>query len=378
MPDERQSRHIVISVHGIRTYGRWQERLQRLLDNDKRWQQEKEDVLVYRYGFFTLFSFLIPFARNLAVKQFRDYLESVFEGRLSDRVDIVAHSFGCYLAIEALASPKLASGVQIHTAILCGSVLPPNRNLSHLLGPGRPIGRIINECGTSDGVLLLTLLVLGVGMAGRLGLQGFEGRTLRNRYHRLGHSGYFEHSDRRPYDGFMKRWWLPLLLGEESARERDRRPDQPPFSDRVWRLLGENEGVFTVSLYVTILSLIIGGVAYLWLDAVAQRKIAVANESRALVALSREATENHSYVDAIKLALAAWPRKDRGDYRPKFETALQALSKAISAYPSNATCWPCYRCSPDQRRTAHLLLGRERSEAVERRDRCTDRSPDEA
>jgi hypothetical protein len=177
----------VITVHGIRTYGRWQERLQKILARDKRWQYEKEkkEVLIYRYGVFTLFSFVIPFLRNLAVKQFRDYLESIFEGRRPDRVDIVAHSFGTYLAIEALASPKLASSVKIHTAMLCGSVLPPNRNVSHLVGPERPIGRIINECGIRDGVLLLTLPVYGVGMAGRLGLQGFEGRTLRKRYHQL-------------------------------------------------------------------------------------------------------------------------------------------------------------------------------------------------
>jgi WD40 repeat protein len=338
MPDEQQNRRVIVTLHGIRTYGRWQERLRRILSRDPRWQQENAEVLVYRYGFFTLFSFLIPFLRNLAVKQFRDYLESLFGEQRPDRVDIVAHSFGSYLAIEALASPKLAGGVHIHTAILCGSVLPPNRNLSQLLGPRRPIGRIINECGTGDAILLLTLAVLGVGMAGRLGLHGLEGRTLCNRFHRVGHSGYFEQIGGRPYDGFMRRWWLPLLLSEELPCERDRRPDRPPFSDRVWRLLGENDGTVTVSLYAVILFFLAGTFGYLWREAEAERKVAVSNETQALIALSRVATVNHRTVDAVKLALAAWPRRDRdwwfgGDDRPKLETALQALSEAVSTDP---------------------------------------------
>ena len=347
MPDEEQSRHVVITLHGIRTYGRWQERLQRILAGDKRWkhEQEKKEVLIYRYGVFTLFSFIIPFLRNLAVKQFRDCLESIFEQRNPDRVDIVAHSFGTYLAIEALANPKLAGSVKIHTAILCGSVLPPNRNVSHLLGPERPIGRIINECGIRDGVLLLTLPVYGVGMAGRLGLQGFEGRTLRSRYHRVGHSGYFERIGGRPYDGFMRRWWLPLLLGEEPTRERDRRPALPPFSDRLWRLLGENAGAFCVSLYVTILGSLIGTFIYLWSDAdaarriaEAQRKIAIANESRALTALSRAAFEDGRPNKAAQLALAAWPRDER-DARPRLEATMQSLSRAVSAGRVYAHQW---------------------------------------
>jgi hypothetical protein len=145
MSNETESLHIVVTIHGIRSYGRWQERLTTLLEGDKGWRrdEDKKEVLIYRYGVFTLFSFLIPFLRHLAVNQFRQYLESVFEGRTCRRVDIVAHSFGSYLAIEALASPKLSSHVQIHTAILCGSAVSPNRVLSKLLGPGRRIQRII-------------------------------------------------------------------------------------------------------------------------------------------------------------------------------------------------------------------------------------------
>jgi hypothetical protein len=52
MSEDSEYLHIILTVHGIRTYGRWQERLQKLLANDRRWQndQEKKEVLNYRYG----------------------------------------------------------------------------------------------------------------------------------------------------------------------------------------------------------------------------------------------------------------------------------------------------------------------------------------
>jgi hypothetical protein len=110
-------------------------------------QKKEREVMHYRYGVFTLLSFLIPFLRTTAVNQFREYLESQFERRHWHKVDIIACSFGTYIAIEALASPQLSEKVRVHTAILCGSALSPNRNLSRLLGSGRRIVRLVNECG---------------------------------------------------------------------------------------------------------------------------------------------------------------------------------------------------------------------------------------
>jgi WD40 repeat protein len=59
-----------------------------------------------------------------------------------------------------------------------------------------------------------------------------------------------------------------------------------------------------------------------------QRRRAIANESRVLAALSRVAASSNQPVDAIKLGLAAWPRRVDDD-RPRLEIALQGLSDAL-------------------------------------------------
>ena len=63
-------------------------------------------------------------------------------------------------------------------------------------------------------------------------------------------------------------------------------------------------------------------------EARAAEQDARANESRALSWLARVASDGGNQADALKLALAAWPRKDR-DERPQFEVTLQALSRAL-------------------------------------------------
>ena len=61
--------------------------------------------------------------------------------------------------------------------------------------------------------------------------------------------------------------------------------------------------------------------------ATAAAKAARANESRALAAISALASEEHFYVDAVKLAIAAWPRAGEED-RPKLRFAIRALGVA--------------------------------------------------
>jgi WD40 repeat protein len=56
-------------------------------------------------------------------------------------------------------------------------------------------------------------------------------------------------------------------------------------------------------------------------------KLARANESRALAALSEVACRQGRYIDAVKLALAAWPRSPDDD-RPRLRAAINALGAA--------------------------------------------------
>ncbi|HEV3193112.1 MAG TPA: hypothetical protein VGY54_21540, partial [Polyangiaceae bacterium] len=59
-------------------------------------------------------------------------------------------------------------------------------------------------------------------------------------------------------------------------------------------------------------------------------RVALANESRALSALSRLALGDGRANEAAQLALAAWPRDNR-DQHPRLEATLQSLSKAMRA-----------------------------------------------
>jgi hypothetical protein len=112
-------KHLVITVHGIRTYGQWSARLCRLLYA----AEPTIDVVNYTYGYFSLIAFLVPPLRWLATRRFRDVLRREVSREAWDRIDIVAHSFGTHLAAWALAGLSPTEKCRINTLILCGSVL---------------------------------------------------------------------------------------------------------------------------------------------------------------------------------------------------------------------------------------------------------------
>jgi WD40 repeat protein len=60
-----------------------------------------------------------------------------------------------------------------------------------------------------------------------------------------------------------------------------------------------------------------------------QRKASLANETRALAALSDTALKRGNSVDAVQLALVAWPRKG-DDTRPQMKRVITALNSALS------------------------------------------------
>jgi hypothetical protein len=200
-------KQLVITVHGIRTFGHWQERLEQLLYNNTPDQQPT--VINYKYGYFSVVAFLIPFLRWLIVRRFRHFLVSAVESQTWDRIDIVAHSFGTHIACWALYKIKESTRPRVNTLILARSVLKSNFPWQRLLGHG--VQRLVNDCGVKDSVLVLNqVTVLFTGMAGRLGFNGGTGRAFRNRFFDFGHSGYFLTAGQLD-DAFMKKFWIPLL-----------------------------------------------------------------------------------------------------------------------------------------------------------------------
>ena len=181
------SKHLVITVHGIRTYGQWATRLNALLRQVK----PTVETTNYAYGYFSFIAFLVPPFRWLATKRFQQILVEEVKRDSWDRVDLVGHSFGTHLLGWALQSLSSDPDLKIHTVILAGSVLRPRFRWDRLI-PAR-VGRLINECGVRDGALIASqLFVLLTGMAGRVGFSGPLSRRFQNRYFNFGHSGYFD------------------------------------------------------------------------------------------------------------------------------------------------------------------------------------------
>jgi tetratricopeptide (TPR) repeat protein len=201
-------KQLVISVHGIRTFGNWQERLERLLRAQA--ADRELTVINYKYGYFSILAFLVPFLRWLVVRQFRQFYVDVATGQGWDRIDLAGHSFGTHIIAWALYGIDSAARPQVNTIVLAGSVLKSGFPWQVLIGHG--VTRVVNDCGIEDRTLILNqACVLGTGMAGRLGFSGGIGKTFRNRFFKCGHSGYFLTAD-SPDDKFMREYWVPPLL----------------------------------------------------------------------------------------------------------------------------------------------------------------------
>lgn len=224
---------LVITVHGIRTFGHWQERLeQEIHEVDPHIQ-----VIHYKYGYLSLVGFFIPPLRWLITRAFRRALHKEAARIRPESIAIVAHSFGTHLAGWALRGDRGGLLPHIDLLILAGSVLRSTFPWNDLM-PSR-VSCVVNECGTRDVILVLNQVFVPLtGMAGWLGFVGLTGPRFRNRFHAFGHSGYF--ADESGQKGFMTRHWVPLLvapnLADSGVEPIDERTPTPLTGLYVWAL----------------------------------------------------------------------------------------------------------------------------------------------
>lgn len=208
-------RHVVILIHGIRTRAEWQPRVAAILERDPRIR-----VVPTSYGFLDLLRFLVPLrpVRAVPITRITNLVRDEFQ-RKPDRVSIIAHSFGSYIISQIL---NRESDIDFHRIILCGSIISNGfdwaKHRNRVGSEGGNDWKIINECGMHDlWPVLAESITWGYGSSGRY---GFGHGRVKDRFHSVGHSGFFS-------EQFVDTYWRPYLSEDRIVPGALDRPTTP-------------------------------------------------------------------------------------------------------------------------------------------------------
>ncbi len=210
---------LLITFHGIRTFGQWQENLEaQLYKKANNFESER-----IKYNFFSILLFMIPFVRQLIVNRLSKDFENILKNNSEKHIYIIAHSFGTYLAIKLLEKTNV--NVKINTLILSGSVIPSTYDLNTILN--KNVIKIVNECARDDFILILCKIIVPLfSDAGRIGFIGRNNKNiLINRFYKGGHSTYFKNS--QDSENIMNKYWIPILIDDNSLTLLDEETFKP-------------------------------------------------------------------------------------------------------------------------------------------------------
>ena len=220
---DNTSDSLLVIVHGIRTYGDWQERLQKMLNEEG----SKYNILIYKYNYFNIFFYCSLLSRYVAARMFSSRLKKILESEGKKKISFVSHSFGTFIVSNAIKILSKNENIIIDKVIFSGSVLPETYRFDKHLSC---VNTIVNDCSYDDDVLLFNFIFVPfAGMAGRRGFIGFKDKII-NRYFSGGHSTFF-YDNGKSCDKFMKDKWLPILLSDLKVNEYDERPNQSFIND---------------------------------------------------------------------------------------------------------------------------------------------------
>lgn len=200
--NSRHGDRVLLSVHGIRTTGRWQKQLIEATD---------EAGITYRpldFGYFMALSLLLPGARRKKIEWFRHECEEKLRGIDENvPVSIVAHSFGSYLLAGAL---RKYSDLKFDRIILCGSIVHSDYPWTSIIHDRGQANAVLNEAGGKD--FWAGIVSWVVADAGQSGVSGFldlaGGRVVQRLHAEHRHSDYF-------YSGNYRKVWIPFLQGKD-------------------------------------------------------------------------------------------------------------------------------------------------------------------
>lgn len=206
--------HFVLIVHGIRTEGVWVEPMCSAIEQSS----EACRAIPIGYGYFDLFRFVFPgpWRNRPAATLAREIIELRIRNPNS-RVSVIAHSFGTYSVVRALRDHP---SIQLFRLYLCGSILPRDYPWNQIRN--RVQDSILNDCGTLD---VWPVIAASISSSyGPSGAFGFRTQHVKDRFHRVGHSGFMN-------EGFAKKYVVPFVItgADTLPRGRAGRRPTPPW-----------------------------------------------------------------------------------------------------------------------------------------------------
>ncbi|MFQ2197037.1 hypothetical protein ACK33S_03710 [Aeromonas hydrophila] len=196
---ENNHREITILVHGVMTEGDWQEKLSHNLE------MNGHVVYTYKYRSFSPLKILFPITRERQASHFKKWFDSILIKNPHSTLNIIGHSFGTFLILNAMENTSVNSLVKVRNIVLLGAVIQRTYDFSDLKRKFL-VKRIINDCGTNDTPLILSkALCWGLGHAGRVGFS--SNAIISNRYFKAGHSIFIEIPD------YFENHLVSFLLG---------------------------------------------------------------------------------------------------------------------------------------------------------------------
>ena len=188
-----RNRRLIISLHGIRTKGDWQEKLETIL--------KPTDFIhkPFKFGYYDIFRFINPYSNRKMVEQFYTfYYEAIKE--TDDRPSIVAHSFGTFIAAHCLLKRP---DIKFDKIVFCGSILSKNFDWSTLIARNQ-VNQVRNEYSRLDiWARFVKKFIKATGSSGYSGSSYRRPNFFEERFD-YDHSDYFS-------GNHMKEFWLPFL-----------------------------------------------------------------------------------------------------------------------------------------------------------------------
>ena len=197
---------LVISLHGIRTHGKWQKTLSEVLSS------ENIPIKNYDFGFFNLIKFLIPHFREKKIDEFYNYYSNILNEKKirSNTKDyrsypsVIAHSFGSYIIGYCL---EKYPDIKFDKIILFGCILPDNFDWSTLIA-NEQIHFIRNEYSKRDiWSKIVNKVIKKAGSSGAKGFNIVSNYVIQEHFENYKHTTYSQ----KPH---MMSHWLPFLFKE--------------------------------------------------------------------------------------------------------------------------------------------------------------------